>query len=59
MPLVEADYTVMDVREYLASLGRRRWESMPEAQKAAHIKLMVAGQRKARLHRRAKKGATK
>jgi len=49
----------MDVREYLASLGRLRWQGMTEAQKAAHIRKMVAGQRKARLHRRAKKGTTR
>jgi hypothetical protein len=32
---------------------------MTEAQKEAHIRRMVAGQRKARLHRRAKKEAAK
>jgi hypothetical protein len=59
LPLVSAYCIGMDAREYLASLGRLRWESMTEAQKAAHIKRMVAGQRKARLHRRAKKEAAK
>jgi len=44
----------VDAKEYLTMLGRRRWESMTEAQQAAHIRRMVAGQRKARKHRKAK-----
>jgi ActR/RegA family two-component response regulator len=48
------------IRAYMVSLGRLRWERMTDAQKEAHIRRMVAGQRKARLHRKAKKrGATK
>ena len=44
----------MDAREYLASLGRLKWAKMSEAAKAAHIRKMVAGQRRARKHRQAK-----
>jgi len=42
------------VRQYMVGLGKLRWERMTDAQKAAHIRRMVAGQRKARKHRQAK-----
>ena len=59
LPLVNAYCVDMDeaVSRYMAGLGKLRWQNMTDAQKAAHIRRMVAGQRKARLHRRAKKGA--
>lgn len=44
----------MDATEYLRMLGKRRWESMTPEQQAAHIRRMVAGQRKKRRHRQAK-----
>ena len=59
MPLVKAYCVGMDAREYLASLGRLKWAKMSEAAKAAHIRKMVAGQRRARKHRQAKARGTK
>jgi hypothetical protein len=44
----------VDAKEYLMMLGKRRWELMTPAQQEAHIRKMVAGQRRARKHRQAK-----
>jgi hypothetical protein len=43
----------------MRTLAKWRWANATDEQKAAQARKMVAGQRKARLHRRAKKEAAK